>query len=226
VNRKPTPFAAILFDLDGLVLDTESTYCQAWQQAAARMGHYLSDSFCRSLSGLHHQAIEAKLQDACGAGFDVQVFNRDAGACWRERVSAEGIPVKPGVAELLAYLEARQIPFALATNSRAVNAQECLALAGLAGAFKVLVGRDDVAAGKPAPDVFLRAAALLQTPIHACWVLEDSLTGIMAAHSAGAFPVLVPSGSPVETQALALCAMMRPDLSAVLATIRAEFAHR
>ncbi len=215
-------FSAMIFDLDGLVLDTESTYCRAWQHAAATMGYVLSDSFCQSLSGLHHYAVEAQLRIICGADFDMQAFNWQAGICWRDEVNASGIPVKPGVLDLLAYLTERGIPFALATNSRAVNANECLALAGLNGAFALQVTRDDVASAKPASDVFLQAAALLQTPIQRCWVLEDSLTGIIAAHRAGAFSVLVPSVYPVDAQAAALCGIMRPDLHAVLATVHAE----
>lgn len=220
----PIP-AAFIFDLDGLVLDTESTYCRAWQQAAGRMGYALSDPFCHSLSGLPHQEVEKRLFTVCGADFDLPKFNRLAGKCWRDYVHAHGIPIKPGVVELLAYLNAQHIPFALATNSRAANVQECLALAGLAGAFAVRATRDDVFHGKPAPDVFLHAAALLQTPIRQCWVLEDSLTGILAAHRSGAFAVLIPSLYPVAAKALASSAMVLPDLQILLATIRAEFAH-
>jgi HAD superfamily hydrolase (TIGR01509 family) len=226
-NRSALPdFSAIIFDMDGLVLDTESTYCQAWRQAAEVMGYVLSEAFCRSLSGLHYQAVEAKLQAVCGAGFDPQVFNRGAGECWRNHVQTHGIPVKHGFVELLAYLRQQQVPVALATNSRAVNAQECLELAGLHDAFAVRVTRDDVASGKPAPDIFLQAAARLDVPVNQCWVLEDSYTGIVAAKRAGAFPVLIPSLVPADTQAVSLCGLMQPDLACLLATIRAEFPYR
>ncbi|MDD2725541.1 MAG: HAD family phosphatase [Methylovulum sp.] len=211
---------AIIFDLDGLVLDTETTYIFAWRQAAQAMGYALSESFCQSFSGLHGQAVEAKLLAALGADFDLQTFKQQAGECWRDYVNVHGIPVKPGVLEILDYLDQQAIPFALATNSRAINARECLALAGLGHAFPLQVTRDDVTAGKPAPDIFLQAAKLLQTPIGRCWVLEDSLTGIVAAHHAGAFSVLVPSVIPAEAQALELCGKLLPDLHAVLAMIR------
>jgi len=216
-------FSAVIFDLDGLVLDTESTYTLAWRHAAEAMGYGLSESFCQSLSGLHYQDVEAKLLAVCGADFDLQAFNQQAGACWRASANAFGIPVKPGVRELLRYLNGQGIPFALATNSRAANVRECLALSGLSGAFLRQVTRDDVVAGKPEPDVFLQAATLLKTPIRQCLVLEDSLTGIIAAQKAGAFSVLVPSVSPTDPQAAALCDLLLPDLHALLATIRSEF---
>lgn len=217
--------SAVIFDLDGLVLDTESTYCQAWQQAAAIMGYPLTRAFCQSLSGLHGQAVEAALVSACGAGFDVLQFNQLAGECWRQTVQTLGIPVKPGVVALLEFLTGQGVPFALATNSRTANARECLGLAGLGDAFRVQATRDDVEAGKPAPDVFLWAAQLLQTPIRQCLILEDSLTGVLAAHRAGACTVMVPSVLPVPAEAEALCDKIVPDLLTFLPFIRAEFAH-
>lgn len=216
-------FSAIIFDLDGLVLDTEITYIHAWQQAAMAMGFTLSDHFCQTLSGLHHHDVEAKLLSVGGSNLDLSVFHKWAGRYWRDYVQDCGIPIKPGVRELLVYLQENAVPVALATNSRASNVQECLALAGLEGAFPLQATRDDVAMGKPEPDVFHHAAALLDTSIKDCWVLEDSLPGIIAAHRAGAFSVLVPSLAPVDAQAIALSDLHFPDLHDVLATIRAQF---
>jgi len=216
---------AIIFDLDGLVLDTETTYIIAWRQAAHAMGYALSESFCQSFSGLHGQAVKDKLLAAFGADFDLQSFNQQAGLHWRDYVNVYGISVKPGVPEILAYLHDHTIPFALATNSRAINASECLKLAGLGDAFPLQVTLDDVTFGKPAPDIFLQAAKLLETPVERCWVLEDSLTGIVAARLAGAFSVLVSSVISVEAKALELCDKQLPDLQAVLAMMRSEFDH-
>jgi beta-phosphoglucomutase len=217
--------SAVIFDLDGLVLDTESTYCLAWQQAAAVMNYPLTDAFCQSLSGLHVQAVEMALLAACGAKFDLARFNQLAGECWRQSVQTFGIPVKPGVLEVLDFLKQQGVPFALATNSRAANARECLGLAGLNEAFRLQATRDDVESGKPAPDVFLWAAQLLQTPIQQCLILEDSLTGVLAAHRAGACTVMIPSVLPVSAEAERLCYKVMPDLLTFLPFIRAEFAH-
>jgi beta-phosphoglucomutase-like phosphatase (HAD superfamily) len=134
--------------------------------------------------------------------------------------------VKTGALELLDYLNECDIPFALATNSRSENAKECLKFADLLGVFKFQSTRDDVALGKPAPDVFLHAADLLQTPIGECWILEDSLTGIVAAKQAGAFSLYIPSINPADSEAADLCDLLLPNLHSVLAIIRAEFAQR
>ena len=216
---KPGDVAAVIFDMDGLVLDTESTYCLAWQQAAAVMGQSLSDAFWLSLSGLHYRDVEQKLLSACGADFNLHVFHHRAGIFWRDHVGTHGITIKPGFTELLDTLIQRQLPFCLATNSRAANAIECLELAGLTGVFATVITRDDVECGKPAPDIFLAAAAALQVDIRRCLVLEDSYTGIAAASRAGAFPVYVPSVTPANPAAVVLCSMMANDLRQMLEII-------
>jgi HAD superfamily hydrolase (TIGR01509 family) len=214
---KLSDFAAVIFDMDGLVLDTEPTYFIAWQRAAKAMGYTLSDAFFRSLSGLHYQAVEQKLRTECGADFDLQTFNRLSGACWHEHVNAHGINTRPGFTELLAFIIELKIPYCLATNSSSVNAGVCLELAGIADVFATVISRDDVPCGKPEPDIFLKAASVLDVPIGRCLVLEDSHAGIVAASRAGAYSVLVPSTAPVEPLAVALCDLMAADLAQLIA---------
>jgi len=213
---KLSDFSAVIFDMDGLVLDTETTYFVAWQQAAKVMGYDLSEPFCLSLSGLHYNDVEQKLMALCGADFNLQAFNKLSGIFWREHVNAYGINIKHGFTELLEFIVQQQIPFCLATNSRAVNAYECLELAGIKDVFSTIITRDDVQHGKPEPDIFLKAAELLHVPVSQCLVLEDSYAGIVAASRAGAFSVFVPSTEPADPLALVLCDMMMIDLAHTL----------
>jgi beta-phosphoglucomutase len=217
---KLSNFSAVIFDMDGLVLDTETTYFAAWQQAANAMGYELSEAFCLSLSGLHYKDIELKLMALCGADFNLQTFNHLSGIFWREHVDAHGINIKHGFTELLEYIVQQQIPYCLATNSRAVNAYECLELAGIKDVFSTIITRDDVHHGKPEPDIFIKAAELLQMPISRCLVLEDSHAGIVAASRAGAFSVFVPSTEPVDPLTVELCDMMVIDLTHTLITLK------
>ena len=217
---KLSDFSAVIFDMDGLVLDTETTYFVAWQQAANAMGYELSDSFCLSLSGLHFKDIEPKLMARCGADFNLQAFKHLSGTFWREHVNANGIKIKHGFTELLECIVQNRIPYCLATNSRAVNAYECLELAGIKEVFSTIITRDDVQHGKPAPDIFLKAAELLQVPISQCLVLEDSHTGIVAASRAGAFSVFVPSSESVDPLTAELCDVMMTDLAHTLMAFR------
>lgn len=203
---------AVIFDLDGLVLDTESTYFAAWRQAAELMGYRLPESFCLSLSGLHYHDIEKCLFAFLGTGFDLDTFNRLSGNCWYRIVGEQGISIKKGFQTLLRFLRQSDIRYGLATNSSLVNALECLEFAGLGQVFDVITARDHVCRGKPSPEIFLKTAECLSVPIGRCMVLEDSTTGINAASASGAFSVYVPSVSPADPHALELSDLYCRDL--------------
>jgi len=197
-------FSAIIFDLDGLVLDTEGSYFVAWKMAAAQMGFELEDTFLYRLSGLHYQAVKQAIAAHCGDRFDVDEFTQRSSACWHECVQVKGIEVKPGFYMLLDWIKQNVIPFCLATNSHSDNARQCLVLAGLHGIFDIIIGREQVKQGKPEPDIFKYAADRLNVPVRKCLVLEDSLTGIKAAKSAGAVSVFIPSCLPANSEAVKL----------------------
>lgn len=213
-------FAAIIFDMDGLVLDTESTYCIAWQQAAQEMGVSLTDSFCNSLSGLQKKGVESRLLEQCGTDFDMVKFYELSSLLWHEHVQVHGIKTRPGFTELHEYITLKQIPFCLASNSHSNNAYQCLELAGIKNAFTHIITGDNVENCKPAPDIFFTAAKRLRVPIEWCLILEDSATGIEAAVASGAFSVFIPSTEPVDSKAAKLCDWLMPDLFVLLETLR------
>jgi len=194
-------FQAIVFDLDGLVLDSETTYFAAWRQAAERLGYTLDEAFCNSLSGLHGSAVYQRLRDQYGDDFDVTSFKSLSRQCWLSHLKTHGIPVKPGFFELLQVIEALKYPFCLATNSRRDDAEFCLQAAGLADVFDVIVTRDDVLRGKPSPAIVHTAAARLGLSSDACLVLEDSPVGVAAAVAAEAQCIFVPSQRPIDERA-------------------------
>lgn len=185
------PFGAVIFDLDGLVLDTESGYRAAWRQAAEALGQSFDDAFYLDLCGRHSADVEAAFSANWLGRFDRGAFFSAAERAWRTSLDQQGIPVFPGVAPLLAWLRQRDLAFALATNSEARYAAECLRRAGIDGWFNIAVTRDQVASGKPAPDVFIEAARRLGVACRDCLVLEDSETGLRAARAAGAIPLLI-----------------------------------
>ncbi len=126
----------------------------------------------------------------------------------------------PGWGELLELLDFHRIPYGLATNSDALYASECLRLAGLDGRFPISLTRDQVAAGKPEPDLFLEAARRMGVSAADCLVLEDSATGLRAARRAGAIPVLV-LGRQATEEAKALAAACFRSLLEVAEDLRA-----
>lgn len=218
---KLADFSAVIFDMDGLVLDTESTYFSAWKLAANAMGCDFPDDFCLSLSGLHYKDVELKLIEYCGPEFNLETFNRLGGDFWREYVAVNGIKVKHGFTGLLELLTRQKIPYCLATNSLAVNVLECLELAGIEEVFSTIITRDHVQNGKPEPDIFLKAAELMKVDISRCLVLEDSHAGIVAASRAGAVSVFIPSTVQVDPLTIELCDLMVSDLAQLTDVIRA-----
>lgn len=195
------PFQAVLFDMDGLVLDSESTFQYAWQQAADELGFVLDDALCRAFSGRQYADIEAAIIKRFGVGFPLRAFRERSADCWRRHVEAFGIQVKPGFNRLVELLWDRRIPFCLATNSSCSNTLECLRLAGIQDFFDEIVSRDQVLHGKPAPDLFLEAANRLHAAPGECLVLEDSAIGIDAARRAGAIPLLITDQARVAEEA-------------------------
>ncbi|MBF6649263.1 HAD family phosphatase [Methylobacter sp. BlB1] len=212
MHRLPD-FSAIIFDMDGLVLDTETTYVAAWQQAARDMGYEFPEAFCLSMSGLHSNVVEQRLMDFCGADFNLDKFVRLSADFWRQYVNVHGINTKKGFDQLLALIAELEIPYCLATNSPQINAYQCLEFAGVRDVFSTVVTRDHVRQGKPEPEIFLKAAELLDVDIRRCLVIEDSHAGIEAASRAGSFSVLIPSVLPVDPLTAELCDVMMEDLA-------------
>lgn len=212
-------FSAILFDMDGLVLDSEKTYVTAWQRAANDLGKTLHTEVAEGLFGRHADDVARLLGEALGPDFEQRAFFEVAERHWFEVLAREGIQGMPGIEPLLAYLQALRIPYALATNSDAHYAERCLAAAGLANAFEVFVSRDQVRSGKPAPDLFLLAAERLRMPPSACLVLEDSETGLMAARAAGTHPMLIQQRPVLRDKLSPLADQTFPDLVAFLSAL-------
>ncbi|MCX7111304.1 MAG: HAD family phosphatase [Proteobacteria bacterium] len=203
-------FRAVIFDMDGLAIDSEPSFIFAWRKAASEFGAQLEDELVRSLLGLHAEDVELALKEAIGVNFNASQFRLLASQYWRDHVKRKGMTTMPGLHTLLGLLAKVSIPFALATNSDGANAAESLRRTGLETRFSVLVTRDQVSAGKPEPDLFLAAALRLGVSASECLVLEDSAVGLLAASRAGAIPVLVnlrPTGESKQLAALSFLSL-------------------
>jgi HAD superfamily hydrolase (TIGR01509 family) len=182
--------------MDGLMLDSESMYKPAWQRAARQLGYDLDDEFYFGLIGMSRAGSEDALLARFGPGFPLERFIERWNGCWRADVAAAWVPAKPGLTELLALLERRRIPTAVATSTECENAEFTLRVSGLAGRFAAVATGDQVSRGKPAPDIYLEAARRLNLPPESCLALEDSGHGIRSARGAGMRTILVPDLKP------------------------------
>src|SRR4051794_41072210 len=197
-NRPPAgvevtsiPYAAVVFDLDGTLINTEATYRRAFLAAAAEFNLRLPPGFYESLVGIASCERGPLLRHEFGASFPVDAFLA-AYYSHRAALMPARVPVRAGAMSLLRQLRR---PKAVATSASRPTALAHLARAGLSGHFAHVVTRDDVAHGKPAPDSFLRAAELLQVPPDACLAVEDSANGVLAALAA-CMPVVMVARRP------------------------------
>jgi HAD superfamily hydrolase (TIGR01509 family) len=187
---------AVIFDMDGLMLDTEPLYKVAWQRAAIECGYSISEELYFDLIGRSRVDGENILLRAFGPGFSVETFRTACGKCEAD-VFAEGLPAKkPGLDDLLALLDSRSIPKAVATSTERRQAADQLGGLNLLDRFNVIAAGDEVLNGKPSPDLFLLAAHRLGIEPSRCLVLEDSEAGVLAAHRAGMQVYVVPDLKP------------------------------
>ncbi|RZM77926.1 HAD family phosphatase [Leptolyngbya iicbica LK] len=183
---------ALIFDMDGLMLNSEPLYQQAWQAAAQELGFTLETELYLSLVGRSSAEADRLFVEMYGDQFPVEVFNERWEAQWRSLVQQQGIQLQPGLLPLLDWVEQQGLPKAVGTSSLAAEAELCLGMAGIRDRFTTVVTADQVTAGKPAPDIFLAAATLLGASPADCLVLEDSNAGVQAAQAAGMSVVMVP----------------------------------
>lgn len=195
------PPSAVLFDMDGLLIDSERIAQEVTREASLHLGLTLPNPVAMRMIGLGRDALERMLAAELGADFSFERFQTEWEKRYYERI-AQGVPIKAGVAEALAALAAAGLPCAVATSTHTDFARYKLEQAGLLTQIAVVVGRDAVPHGKPAPDLYLHAAKKLGIPANLCWAFEDSLPGLTAAVASGARTHWVPDLAQIAAHEL------------------------
>lgn len=208
----PRPVAAVVFDMDGLLVDSERVYRDAMGEALETLGWSMSEALFRSMIGLSdHRAL---LFEHYGEDFPVVDFYGRVHDLAVARL-AGGAPLKSGALELLDRIEALELPRAIATSSSHDTVRLHLGSSGLIERFHTVVARGDYARGKPAPDPYLSAAGRLGVDPARCLALEDSHNGVRAAAAAGMMTVMVPDLLEATGEMLELCVAIARDLHQV-----------
>lgn len=207
-----TPIRAVILDMDGLMLDTEGMSRIAWQRTLAEWGFVLSDQQYLDLLGLTLADVGKRMQIWYGADIPYNSMYRRKLSLVDEIIASEGIPQKPGLLPFLAAADSLGLRKAVATSTGRQRAIDKLKLSGVPDGFETVAGGDEVAHGKPAPDIFLLAARRLGISPEECLALEDSDPGVLAAHAAGMRVVIIPDQKPPSPEAAALAWQILPDL--------------
>lgn len=212
---------AVIFDMDGLMLDTEPLAARAWTAAAARVGVDFDPAVMLRLVGRNFPDCMALVRAHHGEHYPVDALMREWHGAYDALVEREGIAMKPGLIDLLGWLDAVAIPKAVATSTRRSRAQKKLEQTRLADRFAALVGGDEILRGKPQPDIYLEAAARLAVAPARCVALEDSEPGMHAALEAGMMAIMVPDLAPPSPALLARAPLVLASLADVLAHLAA-----
>ena len=206
--------AAVIFDMDGLLMDSERIGLTVMRSCAALQDVDLPTDAVQKTVGIHAAAASEFYHQFYPALDTVTLF-RDFRQAMHEAARAGRIPLKKGAKELLAALGRRGIPCAVASSSGLETIRTYLIAAGILEAFDALVTASGLPS-KPAPDVFLRAADALHAAPEACLVLEDSINGVKAGRAAGMTVCMVPDLFPFTAELAPYCDHVLPDLAAAI----------
>ena len=206
---------AFIFDMDGVIFDSERLYIDCCIEIAEKLGMDHIVETCHRCIGVTTEVTRAILLETYRDIDLVDRFREQSVALVRSKIDSGFLEMKPGVRELLDSLRARGCRIAIASSTRTDIVEKELADAGLIGYFSAIVGGEQAQRSKPNPDIFLKAAQLLGEMPEDCVVIEDSFNGIRAAKAAGMTAIMVPDQLVPDDEILRLADYVLPSLLVV-----------
>ena len=191
---------AIIFDMDGLMIDSERVTFECYQERLKDMNLTMDEEFYKTLLGKPIKGIYQRFYDVYGNDFPIQNVIQDVHQLMAERFETEGVPVKKGLVELLHYLKDNNYKTIVATSSNRDRVDKILAQAKITEFFDDSICGDEVTKGKPNPEVFLKSCQKLGVNVEEAIVLEDSEAGIQASYDANIKVICIPDMKYPEKQ--------------------------
>ncbi len=209
---------AAIFDMDGLMFDTQKLYDQEWENVAKEFGREPSQDFINEIRGTNGPFMRTIVEKHY-PGIDIEAFIA------REmekvlKIEETYVPEKPGLHEILGFLKESGLKLAVASSSETGMVHHNLELTGVKQYFDAIICGNEVKRAKPDPEVFLKAAEGVHEAPEDCYVFEDSFAGLIAADKAGCAPVMVPDAVQPTEEIRAICKGVYPSLFAVAEAIR------
>lgn len=195
---------AVIFDMDGLILDTEKLLVRFWCQAANEAGFAMKKEHALNIRSLGRKFVIPYLCEIFGSEFDYAKIRARRMELMNEHIKAHGLEKKPGIETLLNYLREKRIPAAIATATDYTRAESYLHQTGLLDYFSKIICASMVTNGKPEPDIYIYAAEQLGLKPSDCMALEDSPNGVRSASAAGCVTVMVPDLTAPDEELLPL----------------------
>ena len=209
----------VLFDMDGLVLDTEKLYARFWMEACHFYGFPMTYEQALKMRAANSRLSAANLHSFFGPGADYKTIRNKRIELMDVFIEEHGVEPKPGIFELLDHLDARGIPAAICSSSPADRIRSHLSSLGLYHRFSAICSGYDVPWGKPAPDIYLHGAASLGLPAENCLALEDAPLGIESAFRAGCLPVMIPDQDQPKEKTTAMLYAKADSLFDIIALV-------
>jgi HAD superfamily hydrolase (TIGR01509 family) len=217
----PRQVKAVVFDMDGLLVNSEVVYCEALTVQALAMGYVLPLAVLKRMIGHTWAGSAHVLTDHFGPAFDTDLMREGSVERFYDLAKA-GVALKAGVSELLDQLEALGIPKGVATSSRRIDLEHHLGGHGIIGRFHAILAQGDYTQGKPHPEPYLKAAEALGVDPADCLALEDSHNGVRSAAAAGMMAVMVPDMLDPTEEMHSLCVRIARDLHEVRGWLGAQ----
>ena len=213
---------AVVFDMDGVLFDTEVLCMKSWMAVAERNGLPGMEEVFPKCIGLNSNDSRNIVMKAYGEDFDYPVFREQAAAWQREYLEKYGLPVKPGMREILGWLKTSDYAVGLASSTRSSSVFDHLEQAGIRDSFSVVITGDMVEHSKPRPDIYLLACRELGAEPGEAYAIEDSPNGIRSAHAAGMHTVMVPDMIPPDEEMRRLSRVILKDLLEVMEYLKKD----
>lgn len=213
------PIRGVLFDMDGLVLDTEKLYARFWTEACHALGYPMNHQQALGMRSLNHAAGQEKLISYFGEGISYSAVRAKRIELMDAFIDENGVDPMPGIYELMDELNRRGIPTAITSSSPMERILRYLTPLGLTDHFTHLISGYDVPHGKPEPDIYLRGAAKLGLRPEECLALEDSPAGILSAYRAGCRTVMIPDQDQPDENTMPLLFAKADNLTDIISLI-------
>lgn len=211
---------AVLFDMDGTLIDTEPIHLHFWCEVMRSHGYVFEDSLLLSCIGLNYCSMEQLFKKTFGESFEINPLKEEVNMVVRQFKHEKGVPVKPGYQQLVTFLKTNNIKMVIATSSTHDDAVDTLKVAGIYDDFDGIIGGDEVKNGKPDKEPFWRAAQLVGVPVEECIAVEDSQNGIKSAHNAGVKCIYIKDMKDIPPEVESLVFARCNDLSEVINYIK------
>ena len=208
---------AVVFDMDGVLFDTEIVCMKAWMAVAERRGLSGMEEIFNQVIGLNANDSRLIVLKAYGEDFDYPGFRQEAAEFFQKDIRENGLPVKPGVPEILEWLKGSGYKVGLASSTRSESVLSHLKQAEMEDYFSVVVTGDMIEHSKPRPDIYLLACSRLGVEPEQAYAIEDSPNGVRAAHAAGMWTIMVPDMIAPDEEMRRLSRVILKDMTEVMA---------